>query len=866
MGLDDGRQSDMVAKLKHSIKEIKRLQRCVNDLVTILALPSVWSGGDPSQIVRTSLEALLSMLRLDLVYVRLEDPVCEAPIEMARFAQSLKLKDQPKEIGDLLNDRLGPDPQKWTPLVRHLIANEDISLVPLRLGAQGEIGVIVAGSRRADFPGQIEKLLLSVAANQAAIGVQEARLLDEQKRVASVLDQRVAQRTVEVIAANEELRKEVAERKRSAEDLRRSEAFLAESEARLAEAQRELQITIDTIPAMVTTFKPDGTRDFVNQTWRDYFGTTLEEAKSEGRSSHFCAHPDDAEAVENAWRASLASGRPFLMELRVCGSDGLYRWHIDKRLPLHDENGHVAKWYGVIFDIEERKTAENALRRSEARKAAMLDSALDCIVTIDHEGRITEFNPAAERTFGYRRDEVVGKDLAGIIIPPSLRERHRRGVARYLATGETRVLGRRVEMTAVRADRSEIACELAITRIPTDGPPSFTGYLRDITERRQAEEKLLRSQAFLAKAQRLSLTGSFSFHREMEEFTWSEELYRIFEFQPGIRVTLPLIGSRYHPEDRHVMEETAGGIRSGATEFDYEHRLLMPDGSIKWIHVVAQASSWDKDGRGLEYFGAVQDVTQRKLSEQALHAAQTALAHASRVATLGEISATIAHEINQPLAAIRTNGETGLRWLDRAEPNVAKARDLMQRMVGDARRASEIIGRIRAMAAPRAPERSLLSLDDVVKESMVFLRHEFQSKSIAVSLDLAPALPSVAGDFTQLQQVVVNLAVNSVQAMVQSDVGRRGIFIRTMLSGPEAVCCTVEDSGPGIDPVHLARLFDSFFTTKDAGMGMGLAISRSIIEAHEGDIRADNGSALGGARFSFTLPASADSDSRQPAP
>jgi signal transduction histidine kinase len=177
-----------------------------------------------------------------------------------------------------------------------------------------------------------------------------------------------------------------------------------------------------------------------------------------------------------------------------------------------------------------------------------------------------------------------------------------------------------------------------------------------------------------------------------------------------------------------------------------------------------------------------------------------------------------------------------------------------QRVVADARRASEIIGRIRAMAARRAPLQAPLSFDDIIEESIVFLRHEFQSKGISVSLDLAPELPQVVGDRTQIQQVIVNLAINAVQAMAQS--GRRNILIRTMLSSPEKVGCTIEDSGPGIDPAHLPLLFDSFFTTKETGMGMGLPISQSIIENHGGRIRADNKSSLGGARFSFALPAS----------
>jgi PAS domain S-box-containing protein len=696
----------------HPAEEIKRLQRCINDLVSVFALPAVWGGGgEPSQIVRTLLDVLLGMLRLDLVYARLNDSVGDAPIEMVRVAQWSKLAAQPQAIGELLRDCLGPDPQKWTPQVRAPVGDRDISIVPLLLGLQGEIGVIVAGSRRTNFPEQTEILILGVAANLAAIGLQEARLLGEQKRVADILDQRVVQRTRELAVANEELRKEIVERKR-----------------------------------------------------------------------------------------------------------------------VQDE-----------------------LKQSEVRKAAILDSALDCIVTIDREGRITEFNPAAERTFGHRRDEVMGKRLADVIVPPPLREKHQQGLTRYLTTGESRVIGQRVEMTAVRADGSEFPVELAITRIPLDGPPSFTGFLRDITERKQAEEKLRRSEAFLAEGQHLSRIGSFSWRVATDEIKWSEQLYRIFEFEQGIPVTLELIGTRVHPEDIPLFNSMIERVRGADHDFEYEHRLQMPDHSIKYLHLIAHGSR-DKEGR-LEYIGAAQDVTQRRLSEQALGKARSELAHVARVTSLGVLTASIAHEVNQPLAAIITNGETGLRWLARSDLDVEKVQNIIRRVVADARRASEIIDRIRAMATQRAPQQTRLSLADIIEESMVFLGHEFQSRGISVSLDLAPELPQVVGDRTQLQQVIVNLVINAVQAMTQSESVRRSIIIRTLLSKPENVCCTIEDSGPGIDPAHLPHLFDSFFTTKDTGMGMGLAISRSIIEAHEGHIQADNGSSVGGARFSFALPA-----------
>jgi C4-dicarboxylate-specific signal transduction histidine kinase len=285
---------------------------------------------------------------------------------------------------------------------------------------------------------------------------------------------------------------------------------------------------------------------------------------------------------------------------------------------------------------------------------------------------------------------------------------------------------------------------------------------------------------------------------------------------------------------------------------EYERRLL-PEHSVKYPRLIAHGSR-DEDG-GPGYIGAAQDVTQRRLSEEALGEARSELARVARVTSLGVLTASIAHEVNQPLAAIITNGETSLRWLARPKPDLDKVRELAKRMVADARRASEIVDRIRAMATRRPPQQTPLSLADIIEESTVFLRQEFQSRGISVALDLAPQLPLVVGDRTQLQQVVVNLAINAVQAMAQFEGIRPSIFIRTMLSEPEMVCCTIEDSGPGIDPTHLPHLFDTFFTTKDTGMGMGLPISRSIIETHGGHIRADNHSALGGARFSFDLPA-----------
>src|SRR6266850_3985136 len=227
-----GNQHDLSQEgvMKQTIDEIRRLRGCINDLISVQALPAMWTGQEPARIVSTLLDVLIGMLRLDFAYARLKDPAGESPIELLRLPQSQNLPASPQDIGHVLQPWLGDDPQKWPLLVRNPIGDGDVSMVPLRLGLRDKIGVIVAGSQRADFPGETERLLLSVAANQAAIGLQEARLLSEQKRAAEELDQRVAERTSELLAANEQLEKEIAERKLAEQKLRRSEAYLAEAQ------------------------------------------------------------------------------------------------------------------------------------------------------------------------------------------------------------------------------------------------------------------------------------------------------------------------------------------------------------------------------------------------------------------------------------------------------------------------------------------------------------------------------------------------------------------------------------------------------------------------------------------------------------
>jgi PAS domain S-box-containing protein len=654
---------------------------------------------------------------------------------------------------------------------------------------------------------------------------------EEVTRLRDALDALLA-RASELAAANDRLTNELADRRRTEETLRASEL--------------NFQLTVDNIPGMVHTMTAEGVVEFVNQQTLDYFGKTVDELNH----WHALVHPDDRARVVDQWIRSVSTGEPFDAEHRVLSADGTYRWLHSRGLPLRDTNGRIVRWYNLLIDIDERKRAEQELRRSEARKAAILDSALDCIVTIDHEGCITEFNPAAERTFGYRRGDVLGRQLADVIVPPALRESHRQGFARYLATGETRVLGRRLELTAVRADGSEFPTELAITRIPTDGPPSFTGYLRDITDRKRAEEKLRRSEAFLAEGQHLSRVGSFSWRVATDEIMWSEQLYRIFEIDRDVRVTFEAIGTRVHPEDLLAFTEQIERSRLDGSDIQLELRLQMPDRTVKYVHVVAHSRH---HGDHLEYIGAVQDVTQRRLSEGALAKLRSELAHVARITSLGVLTASIAHEVNQPLAGIITNASTCLRMLGADPPDVDGARETARRTIRDGNRASDVMTRLRALFSKREFSLESLDLNEATREVIALSLSDLHRHGVILQSELADDLPIIVGDRIQLQQVILNLVRNAADAMVDVHHRPRQLLIQTEREDVNHVRVTVRDVGIGLPAESLDSLFDAFFTTKSTGMGIGLFVSRSIVERHQGRLWAEPNDGPG-ATFSFSIP------------
>jgi len=360
---------------------------------------------------------------------------------------------------------------------------------------------------------------------------------------------------------------------------------------------------------------------------------------------------------------------------------------------------------------------------------------------------------------------------------------------------------------------------------------------------------LQQSEAYLAEAQRLSKTGSVGWSVSTGEVRWSEETFRIFQYDRTTKPTIELILKRVHPEDAVHVKHTIESASTNGKDFEDEYRLLMPDNSIKYAHLVAHALS-DKSGKIV--LGAVMDVTERKRAEEALHEAQANLARVSRVTTMGELTASLAHEIRQPIAAAVTNARTCLRWLGRDQPDVAEAREAASRIVNDVTRAADIIGSISLLFKKGALQRELVDVNDLIREMIVLLRSEVNRYSISIRSELAEELPKVMADRIQLQQVFMNLMLNGIDAMKGTADGGE-LTIKSEI-GDGQLLISFSDTGVGLPPEQADQIFKAFFTTKDNGTGMGLPISRSIIESHGGCLWA-TGVPGSGATFRFTLPA-----------
>ena len=663
-------------------EEVRRLEGCVNDLTSILALPAIWSGRDAAHLVSTLLDALHRMLRLDFVYARLSEEGGDPAIEVVRGSAQSGPGAGPREVGAALA-------RSWTGGVLSAVARVpnpvgggEVSIVPFRLGLEGDAGVLVAGSGRGDFPTRTEMLVLRVAANQAGIGLREARVLSAHRR----------------------------ERRRAEDD-------------RLA-----LASLIEHSSDFVGMATPEGQVFFVNPAGRRLVGLDGEEQVRTTRMVDYVPEEDRARVETYILPTILEAGR----------------------------------WEGET-------------RFRNFRTGATIPMLHNAFVV---------------------RDPHTGRPLA-------------------LAT-----------------------------------------ISRDITERKRAEENLRGSERrfrMLAEAIPHQVwsclpDGSVNYGNQR----WMDYSGLTMDQSQGYGWT-----SRVHPAD---MEAVLMAWREAKAQekpyYEVEKRLRGSDGRYRRF-LSRAVPVYDEQGKILQWFGTYTDIEDRRQAEEALRAAQAELAHVSRLTIMGELTASLAHELNQPLAAVVTNGSACLRWLDRGEPNLEEAMSAVRRMIRDANRAADVIAHVRTTLRKSGAEKVWLDVTGVIREVLVLAQPEIQRHGIVMREALAEDLPPVWGDRVQLQQVLLNLIVNGMEAMADVEGRDRALAIRSehgkVDQGP-GVLVSVQDAGVGVAPENLDRLFDAFYSTKSDGLGLGLSISRSIIQRHGGRLWATANEGPG-TTLQFVLPA-----------
>jgi PAS domain S-box-containing protein len=1084
----------MELQIESPTDEIKRLRRCINDLVSVLALPAIWTGYEPSQIVITLLDTLPRMLGLDLIYLRWKGSPEVAPIEMVRVAPEWQAKPQPQEIGNLLCQWLGDDPQKWFSVVRNSFGDKEVSLVPLQLGLHGEVGVIVAGSQRADFPLQTERLVLSVAANQASIGLQGAQLLSEQKRIAGELDRRVAERTAELDEANRALREEAAERQRA--------------ENALQVRQLNLRLIVDSIPAPVALMTPDGQLESVNQPTLEYFGKTSEELKAWGTGD--AVHPDDLSLAIAVWREAIETGNPYVIKERLRRFDSVYRWFDVRGFPLRDSDRRILNWCVLLTDIDDRERAEEALRASERNLSLNINAMPTLLASARPDGWGDFFNQRWLDYTGLSAEQLAGWGWATPLHPDDA-ERLLEIWRSSLATGAP--LEAEARMRRFDGVYRWLLFRANALRDKEEKIVKWYGTAADIDQRKQAEEKLRRSEADLLEAQRLTHTGSWKHDLSSGKVTVSPETHRIFRSSPDEDTSSTEFWfGRIHPEDRQRVSELFEKCEIEKSDYEAHYRLLLPDGSVRHQHAIGrpfcnksrdlvefagtamdvteqvearialqkafneieksedqlraiisaiptlawstgpdgsadflnerwleytgltteQAKGWgwgaaihpddakglvdywqsslasgtpaeaearmrrfdgayrwflfrasplrDESGSIAKWYGTNTDIDDRKRAEEALlerelnlrqitetipemlwsatpegaidycngrllaytgfsaeevkgngwmkvvhpddidqtsrvwincvrsgspyrleartiHAAdnsyrwcvasalplvdpegrivkwhgtvvdmhdwriaqeelrntQAELANVTRAMTMGQLTASIAHEVNQPLAGIVTNASTCLRMLSAEPPNLEGARETARRTIRDGNRASDVIKGLRALYSKKNEMLEPMDLNEATREVISLSLSELQRNRVVLRQELTEALPAIVGDRVQLQQVILNLLRNASDAMSTVEDRQRDLLVKTERDGQNGVQFSVKDAGVGFDPSAANRFFEAFYTTKDDGMGMGLSISRSIIESHQGRLWATKNDGPG-ATFCFSIP------------
>jgi PAS domain S-box-containing protein len=612
----------------------------------------------------------------------------------------------------------------------------------------------------------------------------------------------------------------------------------------LRESERNSRLLIDNIPGLVALLTAAGEVEFVNRQILDYTGRTLEELKQWGTND--TVHPEDLPHVIETFTDSIATGSPYEIVQRLRRSDSAYLWFQNNGFPLRDVSGGIVRWCVLLTDIDERQRAEDAVRASERNLKLIIDTIPVLAWSARRDGRADFFNQHYLDFIGFSAEQASGWGWTAAVHPDDVNA---------LAAAWQRIMASEGAGDAeARLRRHDGKYRWVLFRAnplrdDTGTIVKWYGVNTDIEDRKRTEAELRRAYDSFADAQRLSKTGSFSTDLVADDHKWSDEAYRIFDFDPATKVTVQRIRAIVHPDDLPSFDSVIARGMSGVN-VNFAFRIVTARG-VKHVRGVAHIVE-EIEGRPM-FIGALQDVTESMVAEEDLNRARSELAHVGRVTSLSALTASIAHEVNQPLSGIITNAGTCLRMLDADPPNVAGARETARRTIRDGNRASDVITRLRALFSKKEFTLELLDLNEATREVIALSLSELKRNRVVVHSELPDDLPYVTGDRIQLQQVILNLLRNASDAMIDVHDRPRQLQIKTEWDG-DRVRVSVRDAGIGIDPHRVDRLFDSFYTTKIDGMGIGLSISRSIVERHHGRLWAEPNEGEPGTTFSFSIP------------
>ena len=638
-------------------------------------------------------------------------------------------------------------------------------------------------------------------------------------------------RIQDIQQTNEALQAESRERTQAENRLRRSEAYLAEAQ-RLTHTgsfgwsvrSGEIRWSDETFRIFEYDPKTKPTLEVILQR----------------------THPEDVAFVKETIERASHEQKGIDFEHRLLMQDGSIKYVRIVGHAVKDNSGEI-EFVGALTDITSAKEAEDRIR-------LIIDTVPAQLWTESPEGIVDFVNRRWVDYTGMTLEQAVGWGWTNMVHPDDIEQ--------VLSKWRTLISEGKPREIESRLRRSDGTYRWFLSRCCplVDRLGHILGWYgsdTDIHDRKEAEETLRRSEGYLAEAQRLSHTGSWASIPARGEIRYfSEECYRVMGFDPRDgQPRYETFFQRIHPDDQASVSEAVEKAGRENTEFELDYRVIHPGGEIRDIHVVGHPVP-SPSGDFVEFVGTVMDITERKRAEEErerLRQAQADLAHVNRVATMGELTASLAHEVNQPIAAAVTSANSCIQWLAAEVPNIEKARAAALRIVKDATRAAEIITRTRLLFQKGTAQQELIDINEIIGEMIVLLHTETARYSLSVRTELAPDLPQVVGDRVQLQQVLMNLVMNSIDAMKNVD-GMRELGIKSQQAENEQLLVSVSDTGVGLPPGQANQIFNAFFTTKPHGTGMGLRICRSIVESHGGRLWAA-GNSPRGANFYLTLPA-----------